>query len=201
MNRESKLARIALACAMSGVVASAGAAVVSVGTTWNVNQAFSFPALNAAVSIANGDHVVYTVDFLGSQKLTLGAGGGLWTALSAGDNDSTFTIQNITLDLLGFSGTGGAAASYSKPSESGGMAHLGPSWFSLIGAGQTATFDGFKVEFDVQSIDVSPHRYENAFLQHINGTVGQAPEPMSLASVGVALAAAGLARRRTQPAR
>ena len=114
MNRYSFIAsasRWSLLAALAAGVFSAQAAVVPVSATWDLNNTVISPALDATVSIANGDHVVFTVDFLGNQALNFVAGGEfLLTALAAGDDLSSFTINNITLELLEFSGTGGAVS-------------------------------------------------------------------------------------------
>jgi hypothetical protein len=190
---------------LTGLLATAGvaqAAIVQVNATWDVTRSSAYFGLDAPVSIATGDHVIYTVDFAGNQTLNFVDGSErLSTWLAAGDNNSSFTINNISLDLFGFSGTGGAASSYFKTTESSGMAHLGPYWSNFLTPGQTVSFSGFEVEFDVQKIAVSPHRYQNAWLSYAGasvGTIQPVPEPGSVALVLLGLlglAAASQAKR------
>lgn len=197
---KNALSKLTLAALLASS-AIAHAANIEVNVTWDLNGPGMF-SLGGPVSIANGDHVTYNVDFAGNQALNFsGAGQSLYTWLASNDNSSSFTLNTISLDLVGFVGTGGASSSYSKPSESGGAAHLGPTWNNLLSAGQTASFSGFMVEFDVQSIAVSPHSYNSAWLMQSGGNVGTAqdvPEPLPIALIGIGLAGIGFARRNKQ---
>jgi hypothetical protein len=167
---------------------------IEIRATWDLLQSGVVPLDTGTSVIANGDHVTYTVDFAQNEILTIADGAErLFTALDASDNSSAFTITNITLDLLGFSGTGGASSSYFMATQSSGVAHLGPEWLGFLSPGQTISFNGFEVQFDVQSIAVSPHGYSSTFLAYSGDStsiaVQQVPEPASLALLGTALGA------------
>lgn len=187
---------------LSALLAAAGAsqaAVVQINASWDLGTKQT-SLIGGPVSIANGDHVVYNVDFAGNQALNIADGNeSLNTWLMSGDNNSSFTINNVSLDLLGFVGAGGAASSYFSATQSGGMAHLGPVWNNFLTVGQSVSFSGFEVEYDVQSIAVSPHRYSNPWLfysgdQVTVGIANDVPEPMSIALIGIGLAGLGFSR-------
>lgn len=184
-------------------IGAAHAVPVTINTTYDLNDGFSsFPPLDGApVSIANGDHVDLTVAFTGNLALTIADGNeGFRGWLFAGDNLSSFTINNSSIEFLGFSETGGAASFYALGTQSTGAAHLGPAMSSFLTPGQSVTFTGYRVMYDVQSIAQSPHVYEKLWFS-VSGTnlnVGPAPipAPASLALLGLGLAGLGLARRR-----
>jgi len=143
---------------------------INIGVTLDLGAPFT--PFTTPVSIANGDHVVNTVDFLGNETLTLNSASQMVSYLFANDNNSSFTINNIQLSFLGFSGTGGASSSYLFGTQSSGQAALSPSFSFFLTGGQSATFSGFQVSYDVQSIAVSPETYYASYLNVSNGVVG-----------------------------
>lgn len=197
------LKQLQLAIAFGVLLVSAGAhaSPITIDTTYDLrNGLFSSSRLDdGSVAIANGDHVVLTVGFLNNLVLTLGdtIGDGSeyfsgW--LAAGDNASSFTIDNSTIEFQGFSATGGAAAFYHIGMQSGGAAHLGPYLNDFLSAGQRVTFSGYQVTYDVKSIGRSPHDYGN-LLFYANGnfvSIGLAhsvPEPATIYLTAIGLAA------------
>lgn len=172
----------------------------TVDLTAGSGQFVSLPG--GPVSIAAGDHVVYNLDFLGNQALWMaGTSAYIYDWLTANDNNSSFTINNISLDLLGFSGTGGASSSYTSLTQSSGAAHIGYALSNFLSSGQSVTFSGLKLEFDVGSIAVTPHNYYQTWLIYggndVNVTTTSVPEPATLTLLGLGLAGLGFGRRKS----
>ncbi|MGM9484428.1 hypothetical protein ACS5PN_24750 [Roseateles sp. NT4] len=206
MKIQTKNLALAVALALGSLAGAAQAALVTTSRTWDLSngQAGNNGPLNGGpVSVASGDHVVYTVDFTGNQVLTIADGHELlWTALEAGDNNSSYTIQNVHLDFLGATAVGGAATSLFKSIESGGMAHLGTAWQQFLNPGQSISFSSFQLSFDVLSIAVSPHGYarslDYASGDHVSFSVNTVPEGGSIGLVAAALAMLTGVRRARQ---
>ncbi|SFE27316.1 PEP-CTERM sorting domain-containing protein [Nitrosomonas sp. Nm166] len=140
------------------------------------------PFNNGTATIANGDHVELNVSFANNASLTMGDGNEVFRGwLSAGDNDSSFTINNATIEFTGFSGTGGASSLYHLGTQSHGLAHLGPQLIDFLTTDQSVTFTGYKVTYDVQSIAKSPHDYGELwfFASGRNLSISPIPEPSS----------------------
>lgn len=101
------------------------------------------------------------VNFLAGKRLDIDAGFEPFNGwLFAGDNESAFQIINATFELLGFSGAGGAGAFYDLGDVSGGDAHIGPDISGLLNPGQSVSFSGYRVTYDILSIAQSPHTYD-----------------------------------------
>lgn len=169
-----------------GLGVSGVASALVINTSYDLDQGLhAIAALDdGSVNIANGDHVDLTVNFLDNKALNIKAGGEYFMGwLYAGDNNSSFTIDNVVFELLGFVGVGGAQSIYNLGTVLGGQAHLGASLNSFLGFGQEVTFSGFRVSYDVVSIAQSPHAYDSLwFLTGSNAGVGivdavPVPEP------------------------
>lgn len=143
-----------------------GASAVIINTTYDLNNGLGgTQALDdGAVNIANGDHVGLTVNFADNKALNIKDGGEyLYGWLLAGDNESSFTIENIVFELLGFTGVGGAQSVFNLGTQSSGAAHLGATLNNFLTTGQEVTFSGYKVDYDVVNIAQSPHGYGNVW--------------------------------------
>lgn len=180
------------------------AALIDIDTTYDLNSGLSsFTNLdNGPVSIADGDNVDLTVDFSNDLALTIEDGGEVLRGwLYAADNLSSFSLDNIVFELLGFSGTNGAQSVFNLGSQNGGAAHLGPNLDNFLSAGQSATFTGYRVTYDVLSIAQSPHDYGQLwFLASGNnlsvGPAPKVPEPSALALLGLGLLGFRLSRKK-----
>ena len=187
---------------------SANAATIQFNTTLDLTACGSFfhciqPM--ATQQIANGDLVDYTVDFSGLQQLTLhdDAGGQshevfrFW--FGAGDNNSSFTISDISVELIDQVGV--LVNPLSAAAQSSGAAHLGP-YFSgdFVATGSSLSFSGFRVQFTVDSIAVSPHSYSNVWFGADADrellAITAVPEPATLWLLGIGVAGAARCRLR-----
>lgn len=166
-------------------LASAQAGVVSLNATVDMSAqqggVMGFYNFASPARIANGDHVSLTVDFLGSENVTIsGQSAVLWPLMLSGNNDSSFVINNANVNLQGFSGTGGAVANYLLGTQSSGQAHIGPFLSNFLTSSQSVTFSGFSTSFDVQSISVSPQFYPSLSVQTLgNATLQNDTTPAS----------------------
>ncbi len=140
------------------------AAVIDIDTTFNLSSNSLISSIVALddgpVSIANGDQVDLTVTFTNNQALTMSNGNeSLYGWLYAADNNSSFSINNTVFEFLGFSSVGGAQSTYNVGPQNSGQAHLGPNLANFLNPGQSITFTGYRVTYDVVSIAQSPHDY------------------------------------------
>ena len=159
----------------------------------------------ATQTIANGDVVDYTVNFANSQQLTLfdddGGSESFRFWFFAGDNNSSFTISNISVQLL--DQVGALNAPLTSALQSQGSAHLGPAFNGdFVATGSSVSFTGYRVQFSVDSIAVSPHDYSRVVFgasvdRSTITAVASEPGSLLLLGMGVASLAAGGRFRRT----
>ena len=188
---------------------SAQAATVTLNVTTNIMGAISddselnkFESLGAPVAISVGDTVDLTVNFLPGQRLTMSSSGGLsfftgWLYHDGNPpNSSAFSIANIDYSLTGLMGT--LAQPFSPDLQSSGVAHLGAGYFgSYIDAGESVSFTGYHVSYDVTALQEGTSSYTDAWVLFTADRVSVVPEPgtyalMALGLVGIS----GLAGRR-----
>lgn len=152
------------------------------------------------VSIAVGDSVDMTVRFAGGLSLHMGYGNEWFRAwLSGTDQASSFTIENIRVQFLGFSEEGGALDLLAKGIETSGIGHMGPQFPFFLSPGQAIEFTGYRATFDVTSLDVDPNTYRNVLFRQSGDDVFVIPEPTPAllhVSALVVLAALAAAKRR-----
>ena len=132
------------------------------------NGSFYEPLEQGPVKISNGDKVVLNIDFMGKQALKINDDGlyeSLVPMLWSNNNLSSFSISNVTVKLLGFTGTGGATVTHilldhNPPDRRLSRQNLR----NFLSGGQSVTFGGLKVTYDVNSIEQSPNTYFNLWL-------------------------------------
>jgi len=176
--------------------------LISVSETIDISGHTSFNSIFAPITtetIGVGDSVDMTVNFQAGQALHIGDGNEFFVAWFDGVGASgQFTIENIVLDFLGFTGTGGAASSITLASQTSGSAHLGASFSNFLSAGQAIQFTGYSVQYDVTALDVDPNTYSNIWFYNSSAdlSVVAVPEPGTLALFGIGLLGMGLTRRK-----
>lgn len=147
--------------------------------------------------VAAGDLLSLQTSFLSNQTLTIdGAGNSesLFFGLSSGFG-SFSSVSDVTVTLLGFSGTNGASNIYVAPLATspayGNM--LGVVLSDFLADDQTISFTGYSVDFTVHSLTLSPQTYTQGMLVATNAVVA-VPEPGTYAAFGIGILALGLAR-------
>lgn len=211
--------QLGLAAVLSAASLGASAAVVTASVTLDANElvpqsgftglAFGSPPFfsNVGVTLAEGDTFQFTIDFAGSQTLTVEGATLLWAfALS---DVASGVISTGTLSLLDEFGAVAYTLGPLTNTESSfhfGQAFTGP---SLAGLPSSVTFSGLLYEATVDDYlapGVTSRNYEGPGLG-INArsiTVGSAggdntpmPEPGTGALIALGLAAALLRRGKT----
>lgn len=180
------------------------ASAVIINTTYDLNNGFGgiTPLDNGQVTIASNDHVELNVTFTSGRMLTIGDGAEWFSGwLASTDNNSSFTIDNASIEFTGFSGTGGASSLYNLGSVSSGVAHIGPYLSDFLSFGQSVSFTGYKVTYDVLSIAQDPHDYGSLWFiaEGDNRSISPIPEPETYAMLLAGLGLLGfMARRRKE---
>lgn len=199
--RKSAILGLLAACTLP---VTANAALITVDSTIDLSQGtFISAPLGLPLAVENGDSVQLNFSFADDLALTLGGvGTTMSTWLLSNNNLSSHTIANASLEFLGFSSVGGASSTLALANQSSGAAHIGPFWSNFVSSGQSVTFSGVRVSFDVVSIAQSPNTYFSAaFLYRsemasIGPATAAVPEPGVLTLLGLGLTGAMIARRR-----
>ena len=183
---------------------TARAGLITINETFDIAGQLGGVSITRAIttrSIASGDSVDMTVNFAPGKALRIGDGNEQFHAWLTGiGSSSAFTIQNIVVEFLGFTGTGGAASSLASASETNGTAHIGPFFNNFLSAGQAIQFTGFRARYDVAGLDVDPNTYSSIWLLEtgLDVSVVDVPVPVAptLALFGLGVVGLGWSRRR-----
>ena len=152
-------------------------------------------SLAPPVSVAVGEVLTLETSFFADQHLRIsGAGSSESLFLGLSENATAFSsISNVTVTLLGFSGTNGAASTYlaTLATSPGYGSMLGVVLSDFLNDDQVISFTGYKVEFTVNTLNPSPHSYQYGTLMATNAVVA-VPEPSTYAMFGIGVMALGL---------
>ncbi|WP_158545456.1 PEP-CTERM sorting domain-containing protein [Bremerella cremea] len=152
-------------------------------------------SLAPPVSVAVGETLTLETSFFPDQHLKInGAGSTESLFLGLSENSTAFSsISDVTVTLLGFSGTNGASNTYiATLATSPGYGNmLGVVLSDFLNDDQIISFTGYKVEFKVNSLNPSPHSYQYGTLMATSAVVA-VPEPSTYAMFGIGVLALGL---------
>ena len=131
-----------------------------------------FEPLSVAQTIQTGDSVHYIVNFANNEALNLTATSSnaffdFWLAHNTGS--ASFTINTINLTLNGLQTNGSFANGVVAGSQSSGSAHIGPGIVLGLNTGQSISFTGFDLTYNVVNL-TSPELFTDAWLIPINAT-------------------------------
>lgn len=111
-------------------------------------------------------------------------------------NTNAFSsVKDVTVKLLGFSGTGGAMDTYSAPTATARVFghELGVVLTDFLTSTQSVTFTGYSVQFTVNSQNPASRSFAVGTLAATNAEITTVPEPSTYAMFGIGALAIGLA--------
>jgi PEP-CTERM motif len=206
-----------ISCAIVLVPTLANASTITINQTVdisschnNLNSCNVQTSLGGNQSIAVGDVVNATIDFLGTQQLSMFDDGPTastenfmgWLALGPGGTAGSFTVVNASMTLTDLSGS--LLSPLTRATETGGTAHLGAQFVGdRITTGSSISFSGYQFSFTVNALPANPNIYSRVwtvfsadrFQVETTSQLSEVPEPATLSLLGLGLAVAAVRHR------